>query len=244
MSMKIFSVLRYYIQPELNHLYTVRPFINNEGMDCGWYCREHALHCYHLSKMFGIDADLRRGDFAVNLPGQPMVTSIDSDSDHAWCSIQKKIPVDISITFKYFGAGPRLKGPIIGTQRNGPYDIIYTKNEREIKDRIKFLPHKHWVSYVEKSVIRIDDEDLVANPFLFLHPPIAGDDLAWVQLYGCDIYSKISLHLREIAMGNISPTYNKFSDKETLEYIISNYSEADEQLLYLISKNSGAKMLN
>ena len=36
------------VKPELNHIYTEHPKHTVTGLDCGWYCREHALHLYVL----------------------------------------------------------------------------------------------------------------------------------------------------------------------------------------------------
>jgi len=58
-----------------------------------------------------------------------MVTSLDSNTDHAWCSLNGTAPFDLSMTFRHFGDCPQLNAPIAGTGRNGPYTIVYSTDE-------------------------------------------------------------------------------------------------------------------
>jgi hypothetical protein len=89
------------IKPELNHIYTDPPLWTPTGRDLGWYCREHALHVYSLAKLLGKRAEICLGDFALIRPGASSFSSIDDTSDHAWCCIDGRVPIDLSITVKY-----------------------------------------------------------------------------------------------------------------------------------------------
>ncbi len=47
--MDLTYILATKIKPELNHIYTERPFLTRSGWDLGWFCRENALHLYGLA---------------------------------------------------------------------------------------------------------------------------------------------------------------------------------------------------
>ena len=63
--MSVLKVLRDRVAPELNHLYTLPPRETPAGIECGWRGREHALHAWLVARLFGADATLCVGDFAV-----------------------------------------------------------------------------------------------------------------------------------------------------------------------------------
>ena len=89
------------VKPELNHIYTEHPKHTVTGLDCGWYCREHALHLYVLALLLKKSAAICLGDFILRRPGGDCYYSVGDASDHAWCRIDECSPVDASMTVKY-----------------------------------------------------------------------------------------------------------------------------------------------
>ena len=87
------------IRPELNHIYHEAPFMTPTGWDLGWFCREHALHLYCLSRLLRMNASVCLGDFILHRPGMTSHSCIGEDADHAWCWIDGS-PVDISLSVK------------------------------------------------------------------------------------------------------------------------------------------------
>ena len=95
------DILHRKVKPELNHIYTERPYVTSGGLDCGWFCREHALHLYALAILLRKSAEICLGDFVVHRPRGDTYYSVGDASDHAWCRIDGCSPVDVSVTVKY-----------------------------------------------------------------------------------------------------------------------------------------------
>jgi hypothetical protein len=89
------------VKPELNHIYTEKPFVMTGGGDFGWFCREHALHLYGVATLLGKNAEICVGDVLLRLPQGNSFHSIGVPSGHAWCCIDELAPVDVSLTLKY-----------------------------------------------------------------------------------------------------------------------------------------------
>jgi hypothetical protein len=133
--MNILSTLRK-LQPELNHIYTTPPFQGAGYFDCGWFCREHAFHVYVICSFLRISCKIVRGQFLVKVPGLPALCSWKSGADHDWCRVKDHTPVDLSMTFKLFGGGPQLPGPITKPGRIGPYEVFLDTDESVFEQRI------------------------------------------------------------------------------------------------------------
>ena len=61
------------VKPELNHIYT-EPEHTMTGLDCGWYCREHALYLQVLALLLEQSAAICLGDFILRRPGETPIT--------------------------------------------------------------------------------------------------------------------------------------------------------------------------
>lgn len=99
--MQFTEILSQMVKPELNHIYTEPPQRMNHGLDCGWYCREHALHLYGLAVLMRKYAEICLGDFILRRPGWESCHSVGDASNHAWCRIDKCWPVDVSMNVKH-----------------------------------------------------------------------------------------------------------------------------------------------
>lgn len=231
--MSLVSTLRQKVAPELNHLYTVPPFGADYGTDCGWYCREHALHTYFVAKLFGADVDIRRGDFLVCAPPYVEITSLDTSADHAWCRLNDTLPLDLSLTFRYFGKVPQLLGPIAGNGRNGPYSIVYSSDEAAARSADLGSIH-----FIERDVVSVSAEDLLLKPYSFLYPPLPSDPFSWDRLFGPEIYARISLHCFRVATREAKPLCRKCDSKAAVELIANAYPNAIEQLNELMGQRA------
>lgn len=228
--MDISSRLRKRIAPELNHLYTVPPFYGADGgIDCGWYCREHAVHTYIIAKLLGYDADIRRGDYLINADGMPVILSIGSRGDHAWCRVGEMLPVDLSMNFMYHGDVPKLQMPICKTGKNGGHFIHYTKNEAEA-----FSAPKGSLVFVEREIISIPVEELINDPYLFIYDPVLEDAHSWHNVFGPEIYAAITLHCFRVATGQAKTTRNRISPLVSPRWIYESYSNPRQELHSLI----------
>lgn len=222
--MSVLRTLRTTVAPELNHLYTVPPFIAGDGgMDCGWYCREHALHTFFVAGLLGADADIRTGDFSVESPVVPRLTSLGDTADHSWCSVGGVVPVDLSMTFANFGEGPQLAAAIIGEGANGAWCITYAEHESVLQHHNS---SRNVIFFIERKVEPHDAESLLGNPYLFIFPPRAGDTASWHVLYGQDIYAKISWHCYLLAKGEAKNTRSRLDPNAAVRWISAAYPDA------------------
>jgi hypothetical protein len=230
----IIATLRQKIAPELNHLYTVPPFTAVDGgSDCGWYCREHALHVLFVASLFGATCDVRHGDFLVCAPPHILVTSIDSGAGHTWCSVNGVTPVDLSITFRFFGPGPQLLAPVSGRGRNGPYTIVYSDND----EAARACQQPGTLHYVEREVHQLSLRDLVSDPYGLIYAPIVDDAQSWHRIYGPQIYAKISLHCYRIATRQVKPLHRSLNPIEAARWISEHYPNASNDLSALLERN-------
>ena len=228
--MDISSILRKRVAPELNHLYTVPPFQREAGADCGWFCREHALHTYFVARLLGIESDIRRGDFLVKSPGLPVISSIDDTSDHAWCRVGDMLPVDLSLTLRHFGTPSQLRMPICKVGTNGPYQVWYSKDSTAaLKSPL------HSVCYVEHEIMPLTHSDLLDDPYRFVFTASDDDPLSWHNLYGAEIYARITLHCFRVATGHAKTTRNRLSASDSPDWIFAEYPDATPSIHALLN---------
>jgi len=231
--MTVISALRQMVAPELNHLYTVPPFIAADGgNDCGWYCREHALHVLFVASLFGARCDVRHGDFLICAPPYILITSIDSGAGHSWCSVNGVIPFDLSMTFRFYAPGPQLLGPIAGPGRNGPYTIVYSNDD----EAARACEQPGVIHYVEREVQQASLLDLVSNPYGVIHAPIVDDPQSWHRIYGPEIYAKISLHCYRIATRAAKPLHRNLNPVDAARWISEQYPNAMHDLSALLQR--------
>ena len=226
--MSVLKTLRQVVAPELNHLYTVPPFHGAGGLDCGWFCREHALHTFFVAQLFGADADIRTGDFAILSPDVPSVTSIGAGADHSWCCVSGAVPVDLSMTFAHFGRGPQLRSCVIGEGKNGDWLIKYAEDESAIGDHRDGMNE---VFLIERKIESHTASDLLRNPYDFIHSPQEEDQSCWHVLYGSEIYAKITLHCFSVARRDAKALRSRFSASEAIKWISANYDGATDKII-------------
>ena len=226
--MSVLKTLRERVAPELNHLYTVAPFESEGAVDSGWHGREHALHAFFVARMFGAEADLRTGDFAVISRFAPPMTSMGSENDHAWCSINGTVPVDLSMTFRHFGAVPQLRSAIIGEGPNGEWHVHHAEDESVLDEGIET---GNELLFIEKKIHTETEAALLADPFLFLRPPRPGEPADWRATHGPDIYAKITLHAFACAKGDAKGLRQRMTAPEAAKWISENYVAPDAIIL-------------
>ncbi len=226
--MSVLKTLRERVAPELNHLYTVPPGEKAGAVDFGWRGREHALHTFFVARLFGAEAGIARGDFAVISQFVPPLTSMGSDQDHAWCVINGGAPVDLSLTFSHYGQVPQLRAPIVGEGRNGDWHIEYAEDESALDESVQ---QRNDILYIEKSIVAETAAQLLENPYLLLAAPQADDPASWHALYGPSIYSKISLHCFHCASSRAKSIRQRLKRDEAVAWIAENYPNAHDELL-------------
>lgn len=231
--MSVLKTLRERVAPELNHLYTIAPFEAEGRIECGWHGREHALHAFFVARMFGAEADLRTGDFAVISRFAPPLTSMGSEHDHAWCSINGTVPVDLGMTFGHFGTVPQLRSAIIGEGPNGDWHVHYAEDESVLDAGIET---GNELIFIEKKVHTETEAALLGDPFLFLKPPRTGEPADWRAAHGPDIYAKITLHAFACANGQAKALRQKMTAAEAAKWIAENYVAPDAVILKHLAK--------
>ncbi len=225
------------IKPELNLLYTVPPFKAGKVIDCGWYCREHAFHCFILAKMLKLSTSIVKGDFIVHTDtGLTDLCSLDCTNDHTWCQIEGVCPVDLSVTFRFFGGGqiivgPQLEGAVLGDGKNGDFIVTYTTDEEAFRRQVAKPELKTWFGLLERQRLNLGIDCLLDYPFIFLHrPPKDG----WAEIHGANIFSKISLHLYKVFKGETKPLSRNHSPDSALNAIKTRYGAATQKIKRII----------
>jgi hypothetical protein len=233
--MQILEKLSTQIKWELNLLYTVPPFQQQDEWDCGWFCREHAFHCFVLCQMLHVPASILQGDFVVKPIEQSGIQSLDSNCDHAWCKIQDTCPVDLSMTFQLFNSGnlvwPQLDGAVIGAGKNGSFEITYSSNEIEFRKKVDEAKSTNWIGFLERKAVKIPINDLIDNPYLFFHKP-AKD--GWAEVHGVNIFSKICLHLYKVYNGHEKPLYSNHTPYTAIRAVKAKYGAATPKIKRII----------
>jgi hypothetical protein len=237
--MSLRSVFETAIKPELNAIYVEPPFMMEGGWDCGWFCREHALHTYVLASMLHQSASIRTGDFVIHSKEGTGITSINSGADHAWCEIEGIMPVDLSMSFVHFkGRFPHL--PIVyGAQPTGKFSIRCLSSESDLANDLGIETFA--ISYIERQTSRPGVEELLRFPYRFLHPPPEGLK-KWTEIHGSEIFSKTSAHLYRLAKAHMKPLSPSRSSKQIIKFIKSHYPNATNEILSMI--HARAKVSN
>ena len=233
---EINKILGEEVKREMNSLYTEPPFMTPTGLDGGLFCREHAYHTYFLLRVAGLPAKIIIGHYFVVTPNGVAFITIDTGADHAWCCSGEICPIDLSMTFYLTPEFSQLKKPVIGVGINGSYTVRYFREEDLFRRCMRESEDEYCLYYYEQNTFSASDEKLLTEPFCFLLPPsCAGGSLA--DIYGKDIFAKITLHLYKLALGHIKPLYKDFDSKKAVEYIKSTYSAALPKMRELLEKN-------
>lgn len=233
--MKICEVLTKSVRSELNDAYTERPFQTPEGLDIGWFCREHALHVAALSEILGGTAHICCGDVMVIVPGTIVISTVGSGSDHAWCQVDDLVPVDASVTLQFFDTGRRDVDVVCPDcpQYLAGFDLQYHVNVPDDAFVAAARTGKPVIAYNQKTVLRFDYADLLANPFSFLHPMPAGVR-SFQQIHGTDVYFAVTAHLYDLASEKTRPLSPYRDPTSAVRAMVKRYPDARMKLCALL----------
>lgn len=231
--MSVLKTLRERVAPELNHLYTTPPGERAGGIDFGWHSREHALHTFSLARLFGAEAEIALGDFAVISRFVPPLTSMGANQDHAWCIINGVAPVDLSLMFLHYGNVPQLHAPIVGEGRNGDWHVEYAEGESALDENVQ---DRNDILYLEKSLPPETAPQLIENPHLFLPAPASDDTTSLSARFSASIYSKITLHCFRCATGEARSIRQRLAREPAFAWIAAQYPEPEAELLRHLRK--------
>lgn len=230
--MDLESVFRDLIRPELNNIYTEPPSQRGGGEDMGFFCREHAYHCYLLCKMLGYDAAIKRGDLTFSFDTSFTWTSFDSGTDHAWCQVSDVVPIDLSVNFQFYKKQYPNIDVIYGPGQRGAYSVSYSADATDYEQHVYDRPAHPRISYLEREAVDIPIGDLLDDPHRFLiKPPGAG---GMVALFGNHIFSGISLHLFHLANGTTKPLTTYKDSRNTVRTIATRYPAAITDVKHLV----------
>lgn len=224
------------IKPELNHIYTEKPFLTTNGRDLGWFCRENALHLYGLAVLLGREADICTGDYILRRPDHEGYHSIGDRSDHAWCRIDDSAPVDVSITVKHIYPDMTDIRLVFGDRQElrDPFGMRYCINAPD-GSFFKLTEYdKHLIAYNEKGRHRYSLLELLFNPFQFLHRPPQGSP-SFLEIFGPEVFYAITYHCYRLATEEFKPLCIYRNPFETVKRIMKNNPDAKEQIQNLLA---------
>lgn len=234
--MDLTYILATKIKPELNHIYTERPFLTRSGWDLGWFCRENALHLYGLAVLLRRQADICTGDYILRRPGHEEHHSIGDRGDHAWCRIDGSAPVDVSITVKHVYPDMTDIRLVFGDRRElcDPFEMRYCTNAPD--ETFFKLTHydKHLIAYNEKGHHRYSLPELLSNPFQFLHRPPPGSP-TFPEIHGPEVFYAITYHCYRLATEEIKPLCLYRSPSDTVKRIMKNNPHAKDLIQKLLA---------
>lgn len=233
--MNLATILRETIKPELNRLYTESP---TDG-DWGWFCREHAYHCYFLCRMLGFSVVIKQGDFLARKPFVPGdrwegVSSFGQEGGHAWCQVEHIVPVDISVNFEFFCGEFPWVDLVYGTEQVDKYSVYYTMDEETHKKQDVDESSLPRLMYLERETIALSENDLQECPFSFLRKPRKN---GLGELFGNDIFHKLTMHLYDLATHKTVRLTKARKPKAVLEAVRDRYVNATEEIRTIIELN-------
>ena len=204
------------VRAELNHIYTEPPHVVHGGADMGWFCREHAVHVFVLSRLLGHKAEVAVGDFVLALSNGRVFTSADDDSDHAWCVVDGVSPVDASVSTRHVNPEEPEIGLVYGTEPTaGGYAISCHAAGDVAAAKRAAADHRPAVAYIENRKVALDPITLLASPFEFLLPPPLGCP-SFTDIHGDDVFFQITWHCFRLATGAAKPFYPYRDPKQTV----------------------------
>jgi len=218
------------VRDELNHIYTEPPRQIGGGLDLGWFCREHALHLHSVAKLLGEQSKIIVGDFVIALSNGSSYTSIDDDSDHAWCSVGNVSPVDFSASTKYLARGEEDIGAVWGCDLSqGRFNVSNLDSDeiQSVKCRAEEL--KQDMIYFPKEEFDFHPIELLENPYQFLFKPPRGHP-TFMEIWGLDVFFQITWHCLRLARREVKP-FNSYRDpKSTVRAIVKFNKGAKKEI--------------
>ena len=230
------QILSQRVKPELNHIYTEPPQQTIHGLDCGWYCREHALHLYGLAVLMGMDAEICLGDFILRRPGLASYHSVGDASDHAWCSIDECSPVDVSMTVKHIYPDISDIELVYGhrSDLDSGFAVGYRINAPDSEFMRLASTDKLQIAYNEKSRLRYPLAELLSEPFQFLHRPSLGNP-TFQEIHGVDVFYAITYHCYRLVTEELRPLCRYRDSKSTVTQIVKYNPCAKKSIEALLS---------
>ncbi|MDE0164333.1 MAG: hypothetical protein OXL36_04460 [Bryobacterales bacterium] len=229
------DILAKKVRPELNHIYTEPPKWTSTGLDCGWYCREHALHLYALASIMRRPAEICLGDYILRSPNNDTFHSVGDESGHAWCRIEDCELVDVSMTVKYIY--PDIQN----------VDLVY-KNRPDLAKQFTIESHANMpddqfmklansnsrlIAYNERERLSPAPSELLSNPFEFLHRPPPGSP-TFLEIFGADVFYAITYHCFRLITEEIRPLYLHRDPTSTVHQIMKYNPNAKDVIEHLL----------
>jgi len=218
--MNALTAIRHSVAPELNFLLTEPPFERPDGLDFGWYCREHAFCTAVIAALRGLDYQVVLGDFLVDVPGMSRLTSLTTDVYHAWCSLDGTDVLDFSLHFRWLWDRPQLAEPIWRFGRNGIFEILSLPQSANPSEGLGVCPS---VGYIQRQVIEASALDLLVDPQVLL-----------VSSEAADISCRVALHAFNVLCGKDRALRRTMSQAEGLARLSERHPDAQAQLIDLM----------
>jgi len=237
MIMELRKTLSELIKPELNHIYTEEPFETNKGMDFGWFCREHAMHIYLLGLAMGLKMSIIEGDIYCRYEYY-LLTTLETDASHVWCSSGKIEPIDASVTFRHFKGMPNID-LVFGTNQYTPtnqkllYEIVLRNSQEQTEFMADINKKQNLILYISSRKLNFNPMELLEKPYTFLYPPPDGQ-FPWTEFHGEDIYNMITMHCYKLAYGKAKPLHNYLSPRDAIDRIKKWNPNAGKELRELL----------
>ncbi len=216
-------------------LYTEPLHMTATGWDFGLFCREHAYHSYMLCKAEAVPIQIILGHFFLLNPNGCANLTLGSGANHAWCTSDSFTPIDLSMTFHLAARFLPLQNTVLNTEKNGPYTVGYLHDEQEFRAYIRDRPDPCCICYLEESKVEYDEKAMIEDPFIFFLPP-AVQGGSWADVYGRDIFAKITLHLRKVSLGHVTPLFKTMDSRKAINVIRANYSAAIPKLKKMLEQ--------
>lgn len=221
------------VKYELNHIYTEKPKSVIGGLDFGWFCREHAFHVYILASLFKRKSRISVGDILLKTPNNVLISTLGTDSDHAWCSVDDKEPVDFSVTIKYLDPDSNDLPIIYGNNLEEIYKFTFLQDTRDELIIARSEHENNCLIYNKKQHFNTSPLTLLKNPFQFLHAPPSGCP-SLLDLYGADIFYQITWHCYKLIKGKVNPFYRYRNPDSTFKAIAKFNSNAKQKIIELL----------
>lgn len=228
--------LRTAIKPDLNLIYTEKPFFVASGADFGWFCREHAFHTYILGSLLNLEPAIVHGEISFRV-GANRHTTLSTDADHAWCRLAGVVPVDLSVEFRYYLDYPAV--PIVqGTNESSPYTVVYLPADRAEESRSLLDERELMIIYVEREVLTPDPLRLIDDPYSFLLPPPPKLP-KFTDIHGADVFDRVTMHCYKLVKGNAKSVALYCDEKTGLEKMLKWNNGATSELRRRLGERKG-----
>ena len=232
------DILAKKVRLELNHIYTEPPQQTSTGLDCGWYCREHAFHLYALASIMRKPAEICLGDYILRRPNSDTFHSVGDESDHAWCRIEDCALVDVSMTVKYIYPDIPNVDLIYGNRPDlaKPFAIEHHVDIPDDQFRNLANSDSLLIAYNEKARLRPSPLELLSDPFGFLHRPPPGSR-SFPEIFGDDVFYSITYHCFRLITEESKPLCLYRDPLSTVRQIMKYNPNAKDVIEHLLSQD-------